>query len=157
MTVLHDSKLERVLDRLHQESDAQCAAMMTEYHKLQESGFKPSEEQTKKYLSDKLVALDRDKAEFCYQICRAISARRIVEAGTSFGVSTVYLAAALRDNIRAAGGGGLVVGTEYEAAKVNAARALFQQTELYSLIDLRAGDLRSTLRNLEGPIDFMLV
>jgi predicted O-methyltransferase YrrM len=49
---------------------------------------------TKTLLSDKLYALDRDKAEFCYQLCRAIDARRIVEIGTSYGVSTLYLAAA---------------------------------------------------------------
>src|SRR6185437_5274399 len=47
---------------------------------------------------DKLVALDADKARFSYQLCRAMNARTVVEAGTSFGVSTLYLAAAVRDN-----------------------------------------------------------
>jgi predicted O-methyltransferase YrrM len=39
------------------------------------------------FLADKIYALDRDKAEFCYHICRAIDARRVVEIGTSYGVS----------------------------------------------------------------------
>ena len=63
------------------------------------------------FMADKLVALDRRKAEFCYLTCRAISARRVVEVGTSFGVSTLYLAAAVRDN-----GGGVVFAAEYEPA-----------------------------------------
>ena len=80
-----------------------------------------------------------------------------MEIGTSYGVSTLYLAAAVRDNIRASGGSGVVIATEYEPAKANAARAHFAQAGLSDLIDLREGDLRDTLRGLEGPVDFMLV
>ena len=113
---------------------------------------------TKAFLSDKLYALDRDNSEFCYQLCRAIDARRIVEIGTSYGVSTLYLAAAVRDNVRAAGGGsGVVIGTEYEPEKARAAREHFKQTGLSNFVDLREGDLRDTLRSIDGPFDFMLV
>ena len=58
------------------------------------------DERTNEFLKDKLIALDRSKAEFCYHLCRALRARRVVEAGTSFGVSTLFLAAAVRDNLR---------------------------------------------------------
>src|SRR6202166_3069147 len=81
----------------------------------------------KQFRSDKLVALDRNKAEFCYQLCRANNARRIVEVGTSYGVSTLYLAAAVRDNVQAVDGNGVVIGTEYEPKKACAARAHFEQ------------------------------
>src|ERR1700688_424231 len=111
----------------------------------------------KQFRSDKLVALDRDKAEFCYQLCRATDARRIVEIGTSFGVSTLYLAGAVRDNVRAAGGDGVVIGTEYEPNKAGFARAHFEQAGLSRFIELREGDLRETLRQIDGPVDFMLV
>src|SRR5213594_2301276 len=109
------------------------------------------------FLSDKLVALDRNKAEFCYQVCRALRARRVVEAGTSFGVSTLFLAAAVRDNLRADGGEGIVIGTEYEPDKAKAARANFVEAGLSEFVDLREGDLRKTLVDLGGPVDFMLV
>src|SRR6202035_2199318 len=115
------------------------------------------EDEIRKFRRDKLVALDRDKAEFCYQLCRATDARRIVEIGTSYGVSTLYLAAAVRDNVRAAGGNGVVIGTEYEPNKASAARAHFEQAGLGRFIDLREGDLRETLKQIEGPVDFMLV
>jgi predicted O-methyltransferase YrrM len=111
----------------------------------------------KAFRRDKLVALDRDKAEFCYQLCRASDARRIVEIGTSYGVSTLYLAAAVRDNIRASGGNGTVIGTEYEPEKAAAARAHFAEAGLNGFIDLREGDLRETLKQIDGPVDFMLV
>ena len=113
---------------------------------LAADGPPPTADAIKAFRSDKLVALDRDKAEFCYQLCRASNARRIVEAGTSYGVSTLYLAAAVRDNIRAAGGSGVVIGTEYEPAKAAAARAHFEQAGLSRFIDLREGDLRETLQ-----------
>src|SRR5437660_1774347 len=87
-------------------------------------------------LCQPLVAPDRDKAEFCYQLCRANDARCIVEAGTSYGVSTLYLAAAVRDNVRRSGGSGMVVGTEYEPAKVHAAGDHFEQAGLSTFIDL---------------------
>jgi len=101
--------------------------------------------------------VDRDKAEFCYQLCRASNARRIVEIGTSYGVSTLYLAAAVRDNARASGGDGIVIGTEYEPGKAKAAREHFAEAGLASYIDLREGDLRQTLKRIDGPVDFMLV
>jgi predicted O-methyltransferase YrrM len=103
------------------------------------------------------VALDRDKAEFCYQLCRANNARRIVEIGTSFGVSTLYLAAAVRDNVRAGRDDGIVIGTEYEPKKAKAARRHFEEAGLTGLIDLREGDLRQTLKQIDGPVDFVLV
>ena len=52
----------------------------------------------RQFMHDKLVALDRDKARLCYLLCRARGAARVVEVGTSFGVSTIYLAAAVREN-----------------------------------------------------------
>ena len=62
-------------------------------------GWNSFDARTNEFLKDKLIALDRGKAEFCYHVCRALRARRVVEAGTSFGVSTLYLAAAVRDNL----------------------------------------------------------
>jgi predicted O-methyltransferase YrrM len=160
MTILNDPNLERLLDRLHEASDAQTEAIREHRAERDKAADRAPEEQaalTKAFLADKIYALDRDKAEFCYQVCRTIDARRVVEIGTSYGVSTLYLAAAVRDNIRAGGGSGVVIGTEYEPEKARAARTHFSEAGLSSFIDLREGDLRETLRQIEGPVDFMLV
>jgi predicted O-methyltransferase YrrM len=115
-------------------------------------------ERGKAILADKLIALDRDKAEFCYALCRGLNARCVVEAGTSFGVSTIYLASAVRDNV---GGGseprGIVIGTEHEPAKARAARENFAAAGVAEFIELREGDLRETLKHIDGPVDFMLI
>jgi len=153
--VLSDERLEALLDRLHAQSDGQAEATARYYKARAAAGelsWDGMDEQSHRFMSDKLVALDRDKAEFCYLLCRSLRARRVVEAGTSFGVSTLYLAAAVRDN-----GGGVVIGTEHEPAKAAAARANFAAAGLGDFIDLREGDLRETLKDVGGPVDFMLM
>ena len=157
MSALRDAKLESLLTGLHARSDAQAAAMQSFDASRTNQVRPPAANEARAFLSDKLVALDPDKAEFCYQLCRANDARRIVEIGTSFGVSTLYLAAAVRDNVGASGGNGVVIGTEYEPSKAAAARAHFEQAGLSGFIDLREGDLRQTLTRIDGPVDFMLV
>jgi predicted O-methyltransferase YrrM len=155
MSVLDDPDLEKLLAQLHAQSDDQRPAMEAYYAERRDRLKRPSDEdaaRNKTFLSDKLVALDRDKAEFCYLLCRSLNAKRIIEIGTSNGVSTLYLAAAVRDK-----GGGVVIGTEHEPEKAKIARANFAQAELGPFIELREGDLRETLRDIEAPIDFMLV
>ena len=109
------------------------------------------------WLADKLVALDPQKAALCYLLCRAIGARRVVEAGTSYGLSTIFLASAVRDTLASAGGEGLVVGTEHEPAKVAAARGHLAEAGLAEVADVREGDLRETLADLDGPVDVLLL
>jgi predicted O-methyltransferase YrrM len=153
--VIGDPELKAMLAGLHARSDAQSAAMRS--FDVTRTNQAPSASEARAFLRDKLVALDSDKAEFCYQLCRANNARRIVEIGTSYGVSTLYLAAAIRDNVRAGGGNGTVIGTEYEPNKAAAARAHFEQAGLSRFVDLREGDLRQTLKEIEGPVDFILM
>jgi predicted O-methyltransferase YrrM len=153
-TSLDDPKLCALLDRLHAQSLAQDEEMGRFFSARVKAGedLSPDTGEVKEFLTDKLVALERDKALFCYQLCRALGATRVVEAGTSYGVSTLYLAAAVRDN-----GGGIVIGTENELSKVAAAQANFAEGGFAELIDLRAGDLRETLADVPAPVDFMLI
>jgi predicted O-methyltransferase YrrM len=149
-----DPRLVALLERLHQASNAQTDALYAHIRAhggRSVSGTETDLEAGRGFWRDKLVALEPDKASFCYALARALGARRAVEAGTSYGVSTLYLAAAVRDN-----GGGMVIATEYEPAKARAARANFEAAGLAPFIELREGDLRETLKALEGPIDFML-
>ncbi len=90
--------------------------------------------------------------QFLYQCARASKATRIVEFGTSMGVSTVYLAAALGDN-----GGGQLIGSELEPSKAARARANLDAAGLADLVDIRVGDARQTLTDLPGEIDLVLL
>ena len=51
----------------------------------------------------------------------------------------------------------MVIGTEHESAKVKIALRNFEEAGLSEFIDLREGDLRQTLKEISGPVDFMLV
>jgi len=157
-SILNDPKLESLLDRLHAQSDTQIDETDAYFDQREQEIAIDHEDfyddDMVRFLSDKLVALDRDKAEFCYLLCRSLRATRVVEAGTSFGVSTLYLAAAVRDNQVE---NGVVIGTEYEPRKVEIARANFKEAGLSEFIDLREGDLRKTLQDVGGPVDFMLI
>ena len=155
MSVLSDPKLQALIDHLQAKSiaqEAETGAWFSERAKKGELSWDGFDEASHRYMADKLVALEPIKAEFCYLQCRALGAKRVVEVGTSFGVSTLYLAAAVRAN-----GGGTVIGTEYEPAKAAAARSHFAEAGLTDLIDLREGDLRETLKVIEGPVDFVLM
>lgn len=150
-----DGKLRALLDELHARSHAQDGALqrhVTETGAKSVAGSEADMLADRCFWRDKLVALDRDKAAFCYRLCRALGARCVVEAGTSYGVSTLYLAAAVRDN-----GGGVVIGTEYEVEKAKVARRHFTAAGLADQVELREGDLRATLRELPAGIDFMLM
>jgi len=150
MSALNDPKLESLLADQHARSRAQ-EPLTENYWRTRSGAWNGMEERDHAHYADKFVALEPDKAEFCYMLCRAIGARRVVEVGTSFGVSTLYLAAAVRDN-----GGGSVIATEYEAGKVRVARENFAAAGLAATIDLREGDVRETLKRIEGPVDFVL-
>jgi predicted O-methyltransferase YrrM len=161
------SPIDGLLDRLYARSVAQNDALATYFTARAAEGsldWNQFDARTNEFLKDKLIALDRDKAEFCYHVCRALRAHRVVESGTSFGVSTLFLAAAVRDNLRqetqsldVTGQTGVVIGTEYEPEKAKMARGHFAEAGLSDLIDLREGDLRDTLAEVEGPVDFMLI
>src|SRR5258708_37889792 len=101
MSVLNDPKLEGLLAALHARSDEQLAALRSYDAERVNEALPPAADEAarpKAFRSDKLVALDRDKVEFCYQLCRAGNARLIVEIGTSHGVSSPYLAGAVREH-----------------------------------------------------------
>jgi predicted O-methyltransferase YrrM len=159
MGVLGDPALQALVDRLQEKSAAQDGELGAYFGRRARAGdldWNRFDQDAHRFLADKLVALEPIKAEFCHLLCRALRARRVVEVGTSHGVSTLYLAAAVRANL-GPGERGVVIGTEHEPDKAAAARANFAAAGLESLIDLREGDLRQTLTAIEGPVDFVLM
>lgn len=101
---------------------------------------------------DKLIPVGPHCGGLLYLLARATGARCIVEFGTSMGLSTLYLAAAVRDN-----GAGQVIGTELVPAKAAAARSHLAEAGLDAWVDVREGDARETLAELPGPVDLLLL
>lgn len=101
---------------------------------------------------DIYMPVSPDKGRFLYITARAIRARTIVEFGTSFAISTIYLAAAVRDN-----GGGRVIGSEIEPSKHGQAVANLAAAGLADVAEVRLGDAMQTLRDVPAPVDLVFM
>jgi predicted O-methyltransferase YrrM len=150
---LEAPEIERVLSHLHREAKRQTAALRSipRGGDLPPRG-KPSVEEQARQFKYLLLPLSPDAGRFAYLVARSLGARRIVEFGTSLGVSTLYLAAAVKDN-----GGGLVIGSEVEPSKVLRARAHLDEAGLGKYAEVREGDARQTLADVGGPVDLVLL
>lgn len=93
--------IKSILSRLHTESTTQEAKIdPASYGPIAEL-FKTdpvaAQKKADELMRDKFIAFDQDKSEFVYQLIVAKGAKYIVEGGTSFGVSTIYLALAVAE------------------------------------------------------------
>ena len=151
MNTLLTSPCSDVVARLFAESDASAANL--DAHRSSLPANREDYRALYGALKDYHLAVSRETETLIHMLVRSTQSRNIVEFGTSFGVSTVYLAAALRDN-----GGGRLIGTEFEPTKVERARANIAAAGLHDLVEIRAGDALETLaRDLPEKIDFVLL
>ncbi|WAJ43532.1 class I SAM-dependent methyltransferase [Mycobacterium sp. Aquia_216] len=93
-----------------------------------------------------------DTGRLLYSLVRAVKPTTIVEYGMSYGISTLHLAAAVRDN-----GIGHIITTEMSSHKLAAARATFSDAGVSDLITILEGDARTTLETVSGPVQFVLL
>jgi predicted O-methyltransferase YrrM len=104
-------------------------------------------------MKDFHLAVSPETGTLLYMLARSIGARSVVEFGTSFGISTLHLAAALRDN-----GGGRIISTEFEPSKIAHARENLTAAGLSDLVEIREGDALKTLaKDLPDTIDLVLL
>jgi predicted O-methyltransferase YrrM len=104
-------------------------------------------------LKDLALPVSRETGALLYMLARSCNARTIIEFGTSFGISTLHLAAALRDN-----SGGHLITTEFEPSKVLRARDNLTAAGLIDLVEIREGDALQTLSvDLPERIDLLLL
>ncbi|MGQ9372049.1 O-methyltransferase [Azospirillum sp. ST 5-10] len=162
MTTLTTAPLAPLLDRLFAQAAAAWSATpsVAEYW----SGLDPEERarliRSKsdyrgfyERLKDLPLAVSRETGLLLYTLARSGGMRTVVEFGTSFGVSTLHLAAALRDN-----GGGRLITSEFEPSKVARARENLAAGGLADLVEIREGDALQTLsRGLPETVDMLLL
>jgi predicted O-methyltransferase YrrM len=158
MTTLTDAPLAPLLDRLFAEAatsrpalDAIASISDEEHDRLMRS--KTDYLAFYGYLKDFPLPIARETGALLYMLARATRARNVVEFGTSFAISTLHLAAALRDN-----GGGRIITSEFEPSKVMRARANLSAGGVIDLVEIREGDALETLRtDLPEAIDLLLL
>lgn len=159
MTTLTDAPMAPLLKRLFTEADALSpgtSAALSAISAEERSRLMHSKTEYLDFYSrikELPLPVSRETGTLLYMLARSSGARNIVEFGTSFGLSTLHLAAALRDN-----GGGRLITTEFETSKVARARENLRAGGVIDLVEIRAGDALQTLRSdLPECIDLLLL
>lgn len=101
---------------------------------------------------DRFMPISPTTGILAYSLIRAARPTTVIEFGMSYGISTLHLAAAVRDN-----GVGHVHTTELSDKKIAAAGARFAEAEVPDLITIHDGDALETLATIGGPIGFVLL
>jgi predicted O-methyltransferase YrrM len=116
-------------------------------------GRPPSDRQRAELMRDIYMPVSPDVGRLLYLLTRGRIAGIVVEFGTSYGISGIHLAAALRD-----AGRGRLITTEFDAIKAERAAENFRTAGLADLIEIRVGDAFETLKTgIEGGIDLVLL
>lgn len=156
MTTLTTEPLASLLDRLFEEAEtASSPAIAAIPRDERERLMRSKTEYLDLYgrMKDLWLPVSRETGALLYMLARSRGATSIVEFGTSFGISTLHLAAALRDN-----GGGRLITSEFEPSKVARARQNLAEGGLIDLVEIREGDALETLRTgLPATIDLLLL
>ncbi len=156
MTTLTTSPLAPLLARLFDEAAAATSPAMVSIPREERMCLMRSKTEYLDFyekMKDLWLPVSRETGALLYMLARGGAARTIVEFGTSFGISTLHLAAALRDN-----GGGRLITTEFEPSKVARARKNLAAGGLIDLVEFREGDaLRTLAADLPDSIDLLLL
>jgi len=98
------------------------------------------------------MPVGRDFGNLLYSLARSAKAKTVVEFGTSFGISTIYLACAIRDN-----GAGKVITSEFDPEKAARAKKNLTAAGLVECVEFRIGDALNTLSDLSCEIDLIFL
>jgi len=152
---LHTPAVTAVLDKLHRSAKmdhAKFAYRMLPYLFQKLIGRSPSFTDQYRKMPDLSLQFSPEHGIIAYNIARSIRARRIIEFGTAFGFSTIYLAAAIKDN-----GGGMVIGSEFIEEKAKKAEENLKDAGLARYVEIRRGDAVKSLADPGKEIDMILL
>ena len=155
MSYLYTPEVDRLLRDLHRSARRDRYRLLRLLPRLATGFFQRktfSEIVRPESLEDAFISVPRKEGLFLYLTARTIGARTVVEFGTSFGISTIYLGAAVVDN-----GGGRVIGSELLATKHARATAHLKQAGLSEVTEVRLGNALTTLRDTPARIDLVFL
>jgi predicted O-methyltransferase YrrM len=151
---LDDATVAHTLKQLHQQASARDARVFARALPAIISGKftgRSTFESAEPYLSKAFIPVSEEFGRFMYLTALSRGAKNIVEFGSSYGISSIYLAAAARET------GGLFTGTEKDTDKAQVALANLEEAGLSRWSDIREGDALESLAPLEGPVDFLFL
>lgn len=156
MTTLTQPPIAPLLEHLFAQAAAATSPALAQTSKEERERLLRSKTEYRDFysrLKDLWLPVSRETGTLLYMLARSCRARTIVEFGTSFGISTLHLAAALRDN-----GGGRLITSEFEPSKVARSREHLRAGGVLDLVEIREGDALETLAtDLPDSIDLLLL
>ena len=136
MVAIQEEEVSRVIHRLEEE-DTEDRRIRTE------QGKDPNREP--------MLTLHPHSARLCHILAQSICAKRLVEIGSSYGYSSVWLAHAARIT------GGQFTSLEINPKLIEIAKKNVAEAGLTDNVTFVAGDARETFGDMEGPLDFVLL
>jgi predicted O-methyltransferase YrrM len=151
-TTLHQPQVQEVLSRLYAEAQANDSKVQAEEQALLAAGGGVIDDATLQSINDRtFMAVAPEVGRLIYLLVRSRRPAVVVEFGTSFGLSALHIASALRDNRF-----GRLITTEQSVTKASRAAQHLKQAGLSDLVEIRQGDAFQTLTGLTG-IDLLLL
>jgi predicted O-methyltransferase YrrM len=149
---LHQPQVHEVLSRLYAEAEVNDSKVSAEEEAIASAAGGLIDDQTLASIRDRsFMAVAPEVGRLIYLLTRSRRPGLVVEFGSSFGLSTIHIAAALRDN-----GFGRLVTTEQSASKASRAAQHLAQAGLSDLVEIRQGDAFQTLNGING-VDVLLL
>lgn len=142
---LFDPTVRRVLDEMHAQADSNDPPL------LARAEGKTGDERAA-LLTEAFIPVDPDAGRLLYALVRGAAPGTVVEFGMSYGISTIYMAAALRDR-----GDGIVVTTEILDSKADRARDYISEAGLLDWVDIRVGDAIETLAGMQPDVSVVFL
>jgi predicted O-methyltransferase YrrM len=142
-----------VLDELHAralQEDPQAAQRVQA--REQAVGYRLSAAERYELYGNAPLAISREVGRLYYALTVSHAPRTIVEFGSSLGISTIYLAAGLRDC-----NGDTLISTEILPEKAEAARDNLRRAGLEGKVEIWVGDALETLRKIASSVDMLVL
>lgn len=100
---------------------------------------------------DVYLSISKQQGIDLRQLIKTADIKNVVEFGTSFGISTLFLAQGVLET------GGHIITTELLESKAQQAKRNFEKAGVSELIEVRIGDAMKTLQGHNKPIDLLLL
>ena len=139
------NKTEDVLNRLHKDAEKDPLRMTK---KKLTSLFRPL---TPNDFEDAYLPISAKQGQSIKELIVDHKCKNIIEFGTSFGISTIYLALGAKTT------GGKVTSTELLEGKAKTALRNITEAGLNELVEIKIGDALQTLQKLSEPVDFLFL
>lgn len=142
---MQNIQLESTVKRLYKDSEKDYLRMVKGVAKSIFRPMQPSD------FKDAYLAISYEQGKDLVDMIKTNKLRKIVEFGTSFGISTLFLAQGVKET------GGRIVTTELIESKAHKAIENFKSADVNDLIEVRIGNAMETLKNYDEPIDLLLL